>query len=128
MNDVIKIQMNRDKLAVSNKVVRSIEDILSQGKNINNDTNENLKEKTKNNNEPIIIKKNNIINKENKTDEISNINSPSKKSYKNILSIIFHAILGFIVLFDFIHFLFSPDVRNYYLYNINQVHTMHLYL
>ena len=35
MNDVIQIQMNRDKLAVSNNVVRSIEDILSQGKNIN---------------------------------------------------------------------------------------------
>ena len=84
MNDVIQIQMNRDKLAVSNNVVRSIEDILTQGKNINNDTNENLKEKTNNNNEPIIIKKNNIINQENKTDEISNINSPSKKSYKNI--------------------------------------------
>ena len=76
---------------------------------------------------PIIIKNNNIINKENKTDEINNINHPTKKSYKNILSIIFHAILGFIVLFDFIHFLFSPDVRNYYLYNINQVHTMYLY-
>ena len=117
MNDVIQIQMNRDKLAASNNVVRSIEDILSQGKNINNDINENLKEKTNNN----------IINKENKTDEINNINHPTKKSYKNILSIIFHAILGFIVLFDFIHFLFSPDVRNYYLYNINQVHTMYLY-
>jgi len=128
MNDVIQIQMNRDKLAASNNVVRSIEDILSQAKNINNESNENLKEKTKNNNVPIIIKNNNIINKENKTDEINNINHPTKKSYKNILSIIFHAILGFIVLFDFIHFLFSPDVRNYYLYNINQVHTMHLYL
>jgi len=127
MNDVIQIQMNRDKLAASDNVVRSIEDILSQAKNINNESNENLKEKTKNNNVPIIIKNNNIINKENKTDEINNINHPTKKSYKNILSIIFHAILGFIVLFDFIHFLFSPDVRNYYLYNINQVHTMYLY-
>ena len=108
MSDIIQMQMNRDNIAVSNTSTPSIDDILSKHNNIINSKN-NLNDKLKINNNEIKIENNEIMKKEN-SGEI-NPNISKKKSRKYIFLIILNAVLGIIVLLDFVNFLFSPNVR-----------------
>ena len=117
MSDIIQMQMNRDNLTVDNHIPQSIDDILSRHKNINDNKN-NLNDKFKNRNQGI-IENNEILNKDNKGNENNNSNQQIKRNYKNILPIIFQSLLGTIVFFDFINFLFSPNVSLFLLYNMN---------
>ena len=106
MSDVVQMQMKRDNSAVNDTNIPSIDDILSKNKKINN-SEKDINDKTKVDKDEI-IKNNEIKNKDNEG-QVNYIQI--KKSRLYIISIIINAFLGIIVLFDFINFLISPNVR-----------------
>ena len=102
-DNVIKIQMKNDNLAVNYPKIPSIDDILSKQKNINNKHNNSNE-----NNTQIKLENNETVNKENKAEK-------KKNNSIDIFLIIIHALYCAGISLDFINYLISRHVRIIYI-------------
>ena len=121
MSNLIKEQINKDNK--NSKIFfnrKSLDEILSNKKNITNEKIKSNKSENNNNNDNDSdkkIKNQNVSNtsndtSENKKIENKNKSKEQKKKNKEMIYIIFYDIIGVVILFHSIHYIFSLYVSN----------------
>ena len=118
MSNLIKEQINKDNK--NSKIFfnrKSLDEILSNKKNITNEKIKSNKSENNNNDNDKKIKNQNVSNtsditSENKKIENKNKSKEQKKKNKEMIYIIFYDIIGVVILFHSIHYIFSSYVSN----------------